>query len=371
MTEHDPIRRVDASTDEAGVLELLGFAAPVTPPASAQIVSASAAVPSVADAVAAPVAPASPVAPAPTSRRELREREREAVAPAASASTGSRTPRRAPRRAPRMTAQQRRDQRRFVAEQNARRAASSSRGGRARTIGSRLLSVGALIFAGALAIGMSVPANAFGPSATDATTASTSAAGSAAEKSVGQSVEIASSVAAADTARDGFTVTSWAQMLVQKYGTRDYNYTMGAAGPIRWPFPYVVPISSGFGERAAPCGGCSSMHMGLDFTPGEGAPIYAMADGVVAVHDDDSGGYGNHVYIDHGDLLGDGSDIQSLYAHMQHGSSPLVVGQQIKVGDFIGLVGRTGTATGNHLHFEVLVSGTQVDPFAWLKKHTA
>jgi murein DD-endopeptidase MepM/ murein hydrolase activator NlpD len=107
--------------------------------------------------------------------------------------------------------------------------------------------------------------------------------------------------------------------------------------------------------------------MGLDFQPPNDSPIYAIADGVVAISQDDSYGYGNHVYIDHGDLLGDGSNIQSLYAHMQHGSVPLVAGQQIHVGDFIGLVGRTGTATGIHLHFELLVDGVQVDPFQWLQ----
>ena len=58
-------------------------------------------------------------------------------------------------------------------------------------------------------------------------------------------------------------------MLRLQYGTRDYAYSLGDPnGPIRWPFPYAVPISSGFGERAAPCHGCSSMHMGVDFTPG-------------------------------------------------------------------------------------------------------
>ena len=112
------------------------------------------------------------------------------------------------------------------------------------------------------------------------------------------------------------------------------------------------------------------MHMGVDFTPGEGAPIYAIADGEVTIHEDSAGGYGNHVYLDHGDLLGDGSKIESLYAHMQHGSSPLKVGDTVKVGDFIGTVGRTGAATGNHLHFEILVNGSQVDPFAWLRTHT-
>jgi murein DD-endopeptidase MepM/ murein hydrolase activator NlpD len=130
-----------------------------------------------------------------------------------------------------------------------------------------------------------------------------------------------------------------------------------------------VKISSGFGERAAPCAGCSSMHMGLDFQPPNNSPIYAIAAGTVAFQEDDAYGYGNHVIIDHGDLLGDGHDIQTLYAHMQHTSVPVRTGDPIEVGQFLGLVGSTGTATGIHLHFEVHVDGVQVDPFAWLKAH--
>jgi murein DD-endopeptidase MepM/ murein hydrolase activator NlpD len=226
-----------------------------------------------------------------------------------------------------------------------------------------------MIFAGALAVGMSVPANAFkGPEDAVLTQVADQ---STEQPPASQSMAAGASVTGASAARDAYTVTSWAEMLRLQYGTRDYAYSLGDPnGPIRWPFPYAVPISSGFGERAAPCRGCSSMHMGVDFTPGGGTPIYAIASGTVMVHDDDSGGYGNHVYIEHGDLLGNGSDIQSLYAHMQHGSSPLVVGQTIEVGDFIGLVGMTGAATGNHLHFELLVNTVQVDPFAWLQTNT-
>jgi len=232
-----------------------------------------------------------------------------------------------------------------------------------QSFGARLLSLGAMIFAGALAVGMSVPASAFGP----AGGSEPAAAEVAPPQSDLQSVEVASDATAPETARDGYTVLSWAQMLVQKYGTHTYNWDPSNTGPIRWPFPMEVKISSGFGERAAPCNGCSSMHMGLDFQPPNNSPIYAIASGTVVQHSDDAFGYGNHVIIDHGDLLGDGVDVQTLYAHMQHGSVPLNVGDHIEVGDFIGLVGMTGTATGIHLHFEVHLDGVQVDPYKWLK----
>jgi murein DD-endopeptidase MepM/ murein hydrolase activator NlpD len=325
---------------------LIAGVAPTSTLQAAQQAQVAAVVP----AAAAPVVvgSAAAVAPAASSRRALRDQERSAV-PAA---TSSRRSASASRRPAAVTRGSKRPERSHPT---------------ARKVGSRLLSLGAMIFAGALAVGMSVPANAFGPTGGDS--AAVAETSPSAAKTQSQSVEVASTVTAESTARDAYTVTSWAQMLQLKYGTRDYAYTVGT-GSIRWPFPYTVPISSGFGERAAPCRACSSIHMGVDFTPGGGAPIYAIADGVVTTHDDDSGGFGNHVIIDHGNLLGDGVDIASLYAHMQHGSSPLVVGQTIHVGDFIGLVGMTGTATGNHLHLEIHQDGVQVDPFAWLKAHS-
>jgi murein DD-endopeptidase MepM/ murein hydrolase activator NlpD len=236
---------------------------------------------------------------------------------------------------------------------------------KAKDLGARLLSLGAMIFAGALAVGMSVPANAFGPVGGEPAVAEV-----AAPRDDLQSVQVASTVDASSTTRDAYSVTSWAEMLVQKYGTHTYKWDPSNSGPIRWPFPTQVTISSGFGERAAPCSGCSSMHMGLDFQPPNDSPIYAIAAGTVVEQSDDMGGYGNHVVIDHGNLLGDGTNVRTLYAHMQHGSVPLHVGDTVNVGDFLGLVGRTGTATGIHLHFEVLLNGTQVDPFAWLQHNT-
>jgi murein DD-endopeptidase MepM/ murein hydrolase activator NlpD len=233
-----------------------------------------------------------------------------------------------------------------------------------RSAGRSLLSLGAMLFVGAFAVGLSVPASVFGNPVANAE----AAGGDSVFLDAGplQSVEVGDHIKGTSAAREEFTALSWAQMLVLKYGTRDYDYD-ATAGSIRWPFPTKVKISSGYGERVAPCQGCSSVHMGLDFQPPNNSPIYAIADGTVSLQQDDQWGYGNHVYIDHGDLLGDGSNIQSLYAHMQHGSVPLSAGQDVKVGDFIGLVGSTGTATGIHLHFELLVDGVQVDPFKWLQ----
>jgi len=162
--------------------------------------------------------------------------------------------------------------------------------------------------------------------------------------------------------RESWSVTSYAEVLRSRYGGRSFNYSVSNQGAIRWPFPVAVPISSGFGNRIAPCRYCSSYHRGVDFVPGRGAPTYAMADGVV-IQSEFSGGYGQHVYIRH---QINGQSVMTVYAHLQQDSSPLRVGDEVSVGDFVGLVGSTGTSTGPHLHFEVRIDDVYVDPFAFL-----
>jgi len=217
-----------------------------------------------------------------------------------------------------------------------------------------------MLFAAALFVGTTVPANAFMTVDENVAVADVTES-----QVVAQTLNVSTEAVEAVSARDSFTVTSYAELLRQKYGNVSYNYTV-TSGAVRWPFPYTVPISSGFGDRVAPCRSCSSQHMGLDFTPGSGSPIYAIADGVVSHSEISRWGYGNWVTIDH---VINGQNVQTLYAHMQMNSSPLLVGDQIAVGDFIGLVGSTGASTGAHLHFEVRLDGVQVDPFAWLKSN--
>jgi murein DD-endopeptidase MepM/ murein hydrolase activator NlpD len=136
----------------------------------------------------------------------------------------------------------------------------------------------------------------------------------------------------------------------------------GGSSLVRWPLDNVGSVSDGFGPRLSPCAGCSSQHMGTDFVPGLGAQIYAIAAGTVSVSTH-SGGYGQHVFIDH---VINGQSVRSLYAHLQAGSSPLFAGQHVEAGAFVGLVGTTGAVTGPHLHHEILVNGSNVDPYAWL-----
>jgi murein DD-endopeptidase MepM/ murein hydrolase activator NlpD len=233
--------------------------------------------------------------------------------------------------------------------------AAASRTQSSRPAAKKLLSLGALLFAGALLVASTVPANAFMGNGT-ALAPSVSAT-----HAPGQTVEVSADALSAAPARDGFEVISYAEQLQLLYANVSYAFE-ATSGTIRWPFPYAVTITDGFGPRAANVSG-SAFHNGIDFTPGGGTPIYAIADGVVTAHAEDQWGFGNHVIIQH-DIPD--QNIESLYAHMIYGSSPLAVGDVVKVGDFIGLVGDTGNSYGAHLHFEVHVDKVPVDPFAWL-----
>jgi murein DD-endopeptidase MepM/ murein hydrolase activator NlpD len=184
-----------------------------------------------------------------------------------------------------------------------------------------------------------------------------------------QSVKVTATGSEAEQVALGeYVVTTYSDLLKLTYGASlGFKYSVTNSGPIRWPFPVVVPISSGFGGRAAPCLGCSSYHEGLDFNPVEGTPFYAVADGEVIEVNNDTWGYGKWVVIRH--QVGKKS-FDSLYAHMIRDSTGVRVGQQVKVGDYIGRVGNTGTSTGAHLHFSILIDGVHVDPFKWLKENT-
>jgi len=230
-----------------------------------------------------------------------------------------------------------------------------------RVLLSKLMTVGAMFGVGAMLVATSLPANAFyDPDVV----ASASAIGTVEQAQV-QSLRIDTAAASPVVSRDAYTVSSLAEKLRIKYPDRGYSYTNNPNGSIQWPFAIPVPISSTFGSRVSPCSGCSSYHEGVDFTPGSGAAIQAIADGVVSAVSLE-GAYGNHVMIDH---VINGVKVQSLYAHMQYGSIRVAVGQAVTVGTEVGQVGSTGASTGAHLHLEIHVNGTPVDPFAWLKAH--
>lgn len=114
-------------------------------------------------------------------------------------------------------------------------------------------------------------------------------------------------------------------------------------------------LSSGFGMREHPVLGYTKMHKGVDFAAATGTPIYAAGDGVVEKAGKWST-YGNYVRIRHN------ASTKTAYAHMKGFAKGISAGSRVKQGQIIGYIGTTGRSTGPHLHYEVLVNGTQVNP---------
>ena len=232
----------------------------------------------------------------------------------------------------------------------------------ARAMLTKLMTISAMTGVAGMLVATSIPASALHPSVPEVAETQLTQNSAVADVEV-QSLGVANVPEAAKIeARDSYTVVSLADELRGKYGTAHFLFTNNPNGTIQWPFATGVPISSGFGARVA-CSFCSSNHMGVDFAPGMGVPIQAIADGVV--REVKSGGaYGVHVTIDH-EI--DGQAVSSMYAHMKWGSPAVAAGQVVSVGQYLGDVGSTGNSTGAHLHLEIQVNEVHVDPFAWLK----
>jgi murein DD-endopeptidase MepM/ murein hydrolase activator NlpD len=135
-----------------------------------------------------------------------------------------------------------------------------------------------------------------------------------------------------------------------------------ATAPNIWPV--TGPISSSFGEREDPMtgNGEGEFHPGLDISGPLGTPIHATADGVV-VSAEMVNGYGRMVRIDHGHGL------STLYGHMS--GFAVTVGQAITRGQVVGYIGHSGRATGNHVHYEVRINNTPVNPHKYLRQTLA
>ncbi len=129
-----------------------------------------------------------------------------------------------------------------------------------------------------------------------------------------------------------------------------------ATVPSVWPVRGFV--TGGFGERLDPLNGEGAFHSGMDIAAPVGTPVEGTADGIVFASGPDSG-YGNSVLIDHG------FGITTKYCHLSR--VDVVIGQEVKQGQVIGAVGETGRATGPHLHYEVHVHETPVNPAKYLR----
>jgi murein DD-endopeptidase MepM/ murein hydrolase activator NlpD len=132
---------------------------------------------------------------------------------------------------------------------------------------------------------------------------------------------------------------------------------------VRWmsSTPSIAPVrgilTSGFGTRSDPMTHGPGLHQGVDIAAAAGQPVYAAADGLVMLAAPTSG-YGEAIYLAHG------FGISTRYGHLSE--IDVHPGQRVRRGDLIGRVGSTGRSTGSHLHYEVRLDGTPVNPVAYI-----
>jgi murein DD-endopeptidase MepM/ murein hydrolase activator NlpD len=135
----------------------------------------------------------------------------------------------------------------------------------------------------------------------------------------------------------------------------DLRLVGAGSGEVRYPLPqgsYYVSRTVGSG------------HNGADMVAPAGTPIFAAAGGVVRVSSESYYGYGVAVVID--SIVG-GKRVSTTYAHMTNGTRAVSAGQVVSPGQFIGKVGNTGHSFGAHLHFEVHINGSLIEPIGWLR----
>ena len=128
------------------------------------------------------------------------------------------------------------------------------------------------------------------------------------------------------------------------------------AAPNLWPVE--GRITGSFGERIDPFNGEGAFHSGVDISASVGAAVIAPADGTV-IFADFLGGYGRAIVLDHG------RGISTRYGHLA--SFSVASGQYVHRGDTIGYVGLSGRSTGPHLHYEVRINDTPVNPYKYLR----
>lgn len=133
-------------------------------------------------------------------------------------------------------------------------------------------------------------------------------------------------------------------------------------GELGWPVPGYRTISSPYGMRIHPVYRVFRQHTGVDIGAPHGTKVVAADTGTVIISDYNST-YGNYVVISHGASI-NGKTVTTLYAHLS--SRSVKVGNVVQKGDKVGLVGSTGVSTGPHLHFEVTIGGSRVDPAKYL-----
>jgi murein DD-endopeptidase MepM/ murein hydrolase activator NlpD len=174
-----------------------------------------------------------------------------------------------------------------------------------------------------------------------------------------------------DISSEGKMVPSFSESL------QEYNYLVSAdklaisnrrsrqfgrvnASPSLWPVE--GRLADGFAHRTDPFSGEGAFHKGVDITAPTGTIVRTTADGVVVQAEMVAGGYGRLVIVDHG------AGLQTYYAHLSKIS--VHAGQELHRGEVVGQVGSSGRTTAPHLHYEVHVGGTPVNPYRYLANTT-
>jgi murein DD-endopeptidase MepM/ murein hydrolase activator NlpD len=160
------------------------------------------------------------------------------------------------------------------------------------------------------------------------------------------------------SALSGATMVGLTLGLTRNATTADWFKANSA--PNLWPVDGQVTGS--FGERIDPFNGEGAFHSGVDISSAYGNPIVAPADGTV-MFTEQLGGYGKAIMIDHG------NGISTRYGHLS--GFAVTAGQAVHRGDVIGYVGASGRSTGPHLHYEVRINDTPVNPYKYLRMTVA
>ena len=177
----------------------------------------------------------------------------------------------------------------------------------------------------------------------------------------GTSSDVVSAVNLTPTFRESlsqynFLQTSTISALYRNY-PRQYQLHVR---PSMWPVE--GRLLSSFGGRTDPFSGEGAIHTGVDLEAAMGTPVRAAADGII-VHADWEGGYGRLIIIDHG------NGVQTYYGHLS--TFGVVPGQEVRRGDVIARSGASGRVTSPHLHYEVRMGGTPVNPYPYMAKSAA
>ncbi len=157
-----------------------------------------------------------------------------------------------------------------------------------------------------------------------------------------------------NSALTGATTAGLSLGLIRNVTTADW--VRANSSPNLWPVAGL--ITGSFGERIDPFNGEGAFHSGVDISSSYGQAVVAPADGVVDFADF-MGGYGRAVIIDHG------RGVTTRYGHLS--GFAVAAGQHVRRGDTIGYVGLSGRSTGPHLHYEVRINDTPVNPRKYLR----